>query len=109
MAKVLFSTWGGEFIDNRGKPSSEWSDSGFKVPDTYEGDRSSKAFIGWDGVAIFTEDIDAVILATQYAAQYQIYSEACGRCAPGDGVDEFFTICLIRLQEEKEVIVMLNI
>ncbi len=83
MAKVLFSTWGGEFIDNRGKPSSEWSDSGFKVPDTYEGDRSSKAFIGWDGVAIFTEDIDAVILATQYAAQYQIYSEACGRCAPG--------------------------
>ncbi|MBD3838904.1 MAG: FAD-dependent oxidoreductase, partial [Epsilonproteobacteria bacterium] len=83
MAKVLFSTWGGEFIDNRGKPSSEWSDSGFKVPDTYEDDRSSKAFIGWDGVAIFTEDIDAVILATQYAAQYQIYSEACGRCAPG--------------------------
>jgi len=83
MAKVLFSTWGGEFIDNRAKPSDEWSDSGFKVPDTYEGDRNSKAFIGWDGVAIFTQDIDAVILATQYAAQYQIYSEACGRCAPG--------------------------
>ncbi len=83
MSKLLFSTWRDEFIDNRGKPSEEWSESGFKLPETYHGERDSKAFIGWDGVAIFDEDIDAVILATQYAAQYQEYSEACGRCAPG--------------------------
>jgi formate dehydrogenase beta subunit len=83
MSKLLFSTWRDEFIDNRGKPSEEWSESGFKLPETYHGERDSKAFIGWDGVAIFDENIDAVILATQYAAQYQEYSEACGRCAPG--------------------------
>lgn len=83
MAKLLFSTWRDEFIDNRGKPSQEWSESGFKLPETYHGEQDSKAFIGWDGVAIFAEDIDAVVLATQYAAQYQEYSEACGRCAPG--------------------------
>ena len=83
MSRLLFSTWRDEFIDNRGKPSEEWSESGFKLPETYHGERDSKAFIGWDGVAIFDEDIDAVILATQYAAQYQEYSEACGRCAPG--------------------------
>ncbi len=83
MAKLLFSTWQGELIDNRGKDPSEWSESGFKLPETYHGERDSKAFIGWDGVAIFDEDIDAVELANQYAAQYQEYSEACGRCAPG--------------------------
>ncbi len=83
MSRVLFSTWRDEFIDNRGKPSDEWSESGFKLPETYDGDKKSKAFIGWDGVAIFDEDIDAVELASQYAAQYQEYSEACGRCAPG--------------------------
>ncbi len=83
MAKLLFSTWNDEFIDNRGKPSQEWSESGFKLPETYHGERDSKAFIGWDGVAIFDENIDAVVLATHYAAQYQEYSEACGRCAPG--------------------------
>jgi formate dehydrogenase beta subunit len=83
MAKVVFSTWQGEFIDNRGKPSSEWSESSFKLPETYHGERKSKAFVGWDGVAIFDEDIDAVELACRYAAQYQEYSEACGRCAPG--------------------------
>jgi formate dehydrogenase beta subunit len=83
MSRVVFSTWRDEFIDNRGKLSDEWSESGFKLPETYDGDTKSKAFIGWDGVAIFDEDIDAVELAAQYAAQYQEYSEACGRCAPG--------------------------
>jgi len=83
MSAVLFSTWQGEFIDNRGKTSEEWSESAFKLPENYTADRRSKAFIGWDGVAIFHEDVDAVRLATEYAAQYQVYSEACGRCAPG--------------------------
>jgi len=83
MSGVIFSTWRDEFIDNRDKPTNEWSQTGFKLPETYHGDTNSKAFIGWDGVAIFDEDIDAVELANQYAAQYQEYSEACGRCAPG--------------------------
>lgn len=83
MSAVLFSTWRDEFIDNRGKTSEEWSESAFKLPESYAADRQSKAFIGWDGVAIFQEDVDAVRLATEYAAQYQVYSEACGRCAPG--------------------------
>ncbi len=83
MSQVVFSTWQDEFIDNRGKSSEEWGTSAFKLPADYTADRSSKAFIGWDGVAIFQEDIDAIRLATEYAAQYQVYSEACGRCAPG--------------------------
>ncbi len=83
MSHVVFSTWRDEFIDNRGKPKEEWQETAFKLPETYHGDTKSKAFIGWDGVTIFDEDIDAVVLATRYAAQYQEYSEACGRCAPG--------------------------
>jgi len=83
MSNIVFSTWRDEFIDNRNKPLDEWSETAFKLPETYHGDTKSKAFIGWDGVAIFDEDIDAVELANQYAAQYQVYSEACGRCAPG--------------------------
>ena len=83
MSGVIFSTWRDEFIDNRDKSSDEWVQTGFKLPETYHGERASKAFIGWDGVAIFDSDIDAVELANKYAAQYQEYSEACGRCAPG--------------------------
>ncbi len=83
MAEVIFSTWRDEFIDNRGQASQERQESQYKLPQTYETDRNSKAFVGWDGVAIFDEDVDVVKMATEYAATYQRYSEACGRCAPG--------------------------
>ncbi len=83
MARVLFSTWRGELIDNRNKAIDERTPSAFALPENYTANKVSKAFIGWDGVALFDGDIDVVKLATQYAAQYQVYSEACGRCAPG--------------------------
>ncbi len=83
MSKVLFSTWQGEFIDNRGLPKEEWKESNFKLPVNYDGDRNSKIFIGWNGLVLFDEGVDVVKAACEYAAQYQIYSEACGRCAPG--------------------------
>jgi len=83
VSAVVFSTWQGEFIDNRHTDGSELVESAFKLPVAYTEDTRSKAFIGWDGVAIFDREIDAVRLATEYAAQYQEYSEACGRCAPG--------------------------
>ena len=83
MSKVYFSTWNGELINNIGKPQEEWEESAYNLPAQYDDHRDSKAFIGWDGVSLFDEDVDVIRLAMEYAAQYQEYSEACGRCAPG--------------------------
>ncbi|MBD3840338.1 MAG: FAD-dependent oxidoreductase [Campylobacterales bacterium] len=83
MSKVFFSDWFGEIIDNRGKSPQEWSEASVKFPVNYDKDLSTKAFVGWDGFALFQEDVDVVKLAMNYARQYQVYSEACGRCAPG--------------------------
>ncbi len=83
MGKVYFSTWNGELINNAGKPEEEWEESAYNLPAQYDDHRDSKAFIGWDGVALFNADVDVIRLAMEYAAQYQEYSEACGRCAPG--------------------------
>ena len=83
MSKVYFSTWNGELVNNVGKPQEEWEESAYNLPATYDDHRDSKAFIGWDGVSLFNEDVDVIRLAMEYAAQYQEYSEACGRCAPG--------------------------
>ena len=83
MSKVYFSCWKDELIDNRGKPKDEWAESAYNFPVHYNIDVASKAFIGWAGFALFDEDVDVAKLATEYAAQYQVYSEACGRCAPG--------------------------
>jgi formate dehydrogenase beta subunit len=79
--KVVFSTWQDENIDNRGK--EDWIESNYNLPAQYTSSENSKAFIGWDGVAIFSDDVDVVRLITEYAGQYQKYSEACGRCTPG--------------------------
>ncbi len=83
MAKVFFSTWLGEVIDNRGVDRDDWQEASAKLPASYDADSPTKAFVGWDGFALFEEDVDVVKLAINYAAQYQVYSEACGRCAPG--------------------------
>ncbi len=83
MGKVYFSTWNGELVNNVGKPEEEWEESAYNLPAQYDDHRDSKAFIGWDGVSLFNEDVDVIRLAMEYAAQYQVYSEACGRCAPG--------------------------
>lgn len=83
MSKVLFSTWKSEQINNIGKPEDTWEESVYTLPMQYNEHSEAKAFIGWDGVALYDADVDVVRLATEYAAQYQVYSEACGRCAPG--------------------------
>ena len=83
MSKVYFSNWQGEIVDNRGKPQEEWAEASAKLPVVYDKDLSTKAFVGWDGFALFQEDVDVVKLAMNYARQYQEYSEACGRCTPG--------------------------
>jgi len=83
LSKVYFSTWNGELINNINKPEQEWEESAYNLPAQYDNHRESKAFIGWDGVALFDKDVDVIRLAMEYAAQYQEYSEACGRCAPG--------------------------
>jgi len=84
MSKVYFSTWQGEIIDNRNVASvDEWNEASAKFPVQYDRDNETKAFVGWDGFALFTKDVDVVKLAVNYARQYQEYSEMCGRCAPG--------------------------
>ena len=84
MSNVYFSTWQGEVIDNRNIANQEdWQESGAKLPVTYDSNNQTKAFVGWDGFALFTKEVDVVKLAVNYARQYQEYSEMCGRCAPG--------------------------
>jgi formate dehydrogenase beta subunit len=83
MSKVFFSTWQGEVIDNRGKNPEDWSEASAKLPTSFDSQNQTKAFVGWDGFALFDQDVDVVKLAINYARQYQEYSEACGRCAPG--------------------------
>ena len=83
MSKVYFSNWQGEVVDNRGVALEQWTEASAKFPINYNKELATKAFVGWDGFALFQEDVDVVKLALNYARQYQEYSEACGKCTPG--------------------------
>ncbi|MDR2639223.1 MAG: FAD-dependent oxidoreductase [Helicobacteraceae bacterium] len=83
MVKPWFSSWRGAIIDNRGRQNDDYESSALKLPSVFDEDRAIRAFIGWDGVAIFDSGVDVARLAAEYALQYQNYSQACGRCAPG--------------------------
>jgi formate dehydrogenase beta subunit len=83
MSKIYFSVWQDEVVDNRNKDCDDWAESSHKLPVSYDSNNETKAFVGWDGFALFNKDVDVVQLAVNYARQYQEYSEACGRCAPG--------------------------
>jgi len=84
LSKVYFSSWFDEVVDNRSIENVEdWAEASSKFPVQYDSANETKAFVGWDGFALFTKDVDVVKLALNYAKQYQEYSEMCGRCTPG--------------------------
>ncbi len=81
MASVLFSSWQGEVVDNRGKSKEEFSaPKRLKVPEEFTAGEPIKAFMGWDGLALFDESVDVVDMCVKYTEAVQ--KESCGRCLP---------------------------
>jgi formate dehydrogenase beta subunit len=81
MADVLFSSWQGELVDNRGKSKEEFAaPKRLKLPDEFIAGEPIKAFIGWDGIAIYDETVDIVDMCARYVEAVQ--KESCGRCIP---------------------------
>jgi formate dehydrogenase (NADP+) beta subunit len=81
MAAPLFSSWQGELIDNRGKSKEEFSaPKRLKLPEEFVAGESIKAFMGWDGIALFDESVDIVDMCVKYVEAVQ--KESCGRCIP---------------------------
>jgi len=78
MAKVLFSSWKDEIVDNRGKNSSEWTEvETLKLPEEFDG-KKVKAFMAWDGFVLLDETVDVVELCKAYMEEAQKHS--CGKC-----------------------------
>ncbi len=81
MAAVLFSSWQGEVVDNRGKAQADCvAPARLTVPEEFGKTEQVKAFMGWDGFALLDAGVDIVDMSTQYVAAVQ--KESCGRCIP---------------------------
>jgi formate dehydrogenase beta subunit len=81
MTDILFSSWGGVTIDNRGKAEAErQAPSNLSLPLEFDKERKIKAFIGWDGIAVRDPEVNMVDLTRAYLEAVQ--SESCGKCTP---------------------------
>ncbi|VAX19329.1 Glutamate synthase [NADPH] small chain [hydrothermal vent metagenome] len=79
--KLLFSSWLGEVVDNRGKASDDWSDCpNVKLPKAFDDKRSLTGFVGWGGIIVLNEPYDIVEMAYSYAKALQAVS--CAKCFP---------------------------
>ncbi|MGQ9509020.1 MAG: FAD-dependent oxidoreductase [Thermodesulfobacteriota bacterium] len=81
MAGILFSSWGGSVVDNRGKPEDQWQAvSNLSLPEAFDQDKKIRAFIGWDGIAIRDPQVNLIDLIRAYMEAVQ--KESCGKCTP---------------------------
>lgn len=77
---ILFSSWKGQVVDNRGKGPTEAVEPPVKVPEEFFRGEKVKAFFGWDGIVIRDPSVDLLEMAWKYAEA--LAKESCGKCTP---------------------------
>jgi formate dehydrogenase (NADP+) beta subunit len=81
MNDILFSSWGGKVVDNRGKtPEACAGVDAFELPEQFKQDEGIKALIGWDGIVMRTDEVNIVDLCRQYILF--VNANSCGKCVP---------------------------
>ena len=81
MAVVLFSSWGGRVVDNRGKRPDGWEAADhLDLPDRFKEHDQIKALIGWNGLILRSEDVDVLELCRVHLEALRDKSKPCGKC-----------------------------
>jgi len=81
MDKVIFSSWAGKVVDNRGLKVEEYAPvEESNLPLEYDHAKVA-AFMGWDGLLVMDEKINVVDMAYAYAREAEKIS--CGECSVG--------------------------
>jgi len=79
MTDILFSSWGNQVVDNRGKKPDDFSPvDSVSLPEHFKQDTEIKAVIGWYGIIIRSADVNIVDLCRGYIDALQ--QESCGKC-----------------------------
>ena len=81
MNDILFSTWGGQIVDNRGKDPEDYEPvDHVELPEYFKQDEKIKALIGWYGMIIRSSDVDIIDLSREYLTALHDYSKDCSKC-----------------------------
>jgi formate dehydrogenase beta subunit len=81
MTGVLFSSWGGRIVDNRGKSPDRWEGADhIPLPESFKDDEKIDALIGWNGLILRSEEVDVLELCRVYLEALRDKSKPCGKC-----------------------------
>lgn len=81
MNDIIFSSWQGRIIDNRGKgEGNRLPADNVRLPAEFAKRKKILAFMGWDGIVIRDEGVDPFRMASAYLEALQ--QASCGKCFP---------------------------
>lgn len=81
MSKVIFSSWAGKVVDNRGLDTEKRASiENLELPMQYNG-HQVRAFMSWNGLVVADDRVNIVDMAHSYLKEVQKLS--CGECAVG--------------------------
>jgi NADPH-dependent glutamate synthase beta subunit-like oxidoreductase len=81
MQDIVFSSWKGEIIDNRGKASRKDEPSNqIDLPEFFKKDEKIKALMGWAGFILRSAEVDIIDLCRTYLEALFEHSKTCDKC-----------------------------
>ena len=67
MTDIVFSSWGGEIIENRGNETqNQASIKHLELPEYFKQDEKIKALMGWNGIVLRSPEVDIIDLCRAY-------------------------------------------
>lgn len=81
MKDILFSSWQGEIVDNRGKDPKDFAPvDQVTLPEYFKPGEKVKAMMGWEGIIIRSEDVNILGLCRAYLEAVSNHTKTCDKC-----------------------------
>ncbi|MBM4308363.1 MAG: FAD-dependent oxidoreductase [Deltaproteobacteria bacterium] len=81
MKDILFSSWQGQIIDNRGKELKDFAPvNRVTLPEYFKPGEKIKAMMGWGGIIIHSEGVNILDLCRAYIEAVSDHTNACDKC-----------------------------
>ncbi len=81
MKEIVFSSWEGKVVDNRGKdPDFFDTVNHIEFPEYFRADEKIRALIGWYGIVLRDDTVNVVDLCRSYMEA--VHQHSCGKCTP---------------------------
>jgi formate dehydrogenase beta subunit len=81
MTDIIFSSWGGEIIENRDNDmQDQTSIKQLDLPEYFRQEEKIKALMGWNGIVLRSPEVDIIDLCRDYFEEVLAHSKTCDKC-----------------------------